>query len=69
MTEEEFRRAMNNANRTNGICILMHGDREVIAVGLDSSRGVAILFKAGEVPLSELHAGFEQPSNKNWENL
>lgn len=59
MTEAEFRRAMNEASRDGGICMLMHNDREVIAVGLDSSRGVAILFKDGEVPLADLREGFE----------
>lgn len=59
MTEADFRRAMNEASRDGGLCFLMHGDREVIAVGLDSAREVAILFKDGEVPLADLREGFE----------
>lgn len=62
MTADEFRSAMNAASRDGSLCFLMHGDKEVVALGLDSGRGVAFLFEPGgkyEVPLSELREGFE----------
>lgn len=61
MDVEAFRRAMNEArNQGDGLCYLMHGEQEVIAVGLDSGKGVAILFPGNrEVPLVELREGFE----------
>ena len=59
MTVEEFREAMTAASKRNELCYLLHNGREVIAVGLDSARSVAILFRGGEAPLSELRTGFE----------
>lgn len=61
MTADDFRRAMTEARRQgNGLCYLMHGQQEVVAVGLDSSKGVAFLFPGNrEVPLADLREGFE----------
>jgi hypothetical protein len=60
MTEDDMRRALMQASVADRLCHVMHGEREVIVVGLDSSKGVGILFPGNvEVPLAELREGFE----------
>lgn len=60
MTVDDFRRAMNTASRDDALCYLMHGSREVVALGYDSGTGEAILFPKHErVPIAELREGFE----------
>jgi hypothetical protein len=54
MTEDFFRVRMDLASRMDELCYLYHGEKPVIAVGMDSSKGIAILFKDEPVQIAEL---------------
>lgn len=43
MTQDEFRRAMNEAKRQDTLCFLMHGGREVVGLGYNSQKDTAII--------------------------
>jgi hypothetical protein len=54
MTEDALSDVIRLAARFAADCVLLHAGREVIVVGMDRARGVALLKDGGEVPVREL---------------
>lgn len=54
MNEDQFRAALNRANRENQLLFVTDGTERGIALGLDSKRGVAILHGGKELPLADI---------------